>query len=615
MGRTRAFTRRALLLGGGQATLFAVLTGRLYYLQMAQSERYRMLAEDNRVNVRLIPPLRGDIVDRFGAKLAANKQNYRVVMIPEQADDMEETLKALAKLVPLTEAQQVKVLRQAAVSRSFVPVPVIENLTWDEFARVNVNSPDLPGIQPEVGHLRYYPEGGTLVHAVGYVGAVSEDEIDEDPLLRLPGYRIGKAGVERALDQPLRGKAGNSQLEVNAYGRVIRELARDDGVPGAQVVLTIDLDLQRFAMERLKGESAAAIVMDIHDGEVLALASTPGYDPNLFTLGLSANTWRELAGDQMSPLVDKAVAGQYPPGSTFKPVVALAGLESGVITPESGVFCTGTTKLGNYTFHCWKRGGHGYVTLKTALAGSCDSYFYEVARRTGIDRIADMAVRLGFGRKLGIELPNEKAGVVPTRAWKRARFRIPWQQGETLVAGIGQGFMLSTPLQLATLAARLANGTDAVRPTLVRYVGEKRPERRIEPLGLAHSSLQAVRGGMDAVTNSQSGTAYKHRLDFNGMTMAGKTGTSQVRRISRSERVTGVVKNEDLPWKQRDHALFIAYAPVEAPRYAISIIVEHGGSGSGAAAPIARDILEEALKRDPMRVAGFQPQPCRPEQA
>jgi penicillin-binding protein 2 len=310
----------------------------------------------------------------------------------------------------------------------------------------------------------------------------------------------------------------------------------------------------------------------------------------------------------MSPLVDKAAAGQYPPGSTFKPVVALAGLETGVIGPEMTVFCNGTTKLGSHVFHCWKRGGHGWVDLRMALAQSCDCYFYEVSRRLGIDQLAAMANRLGFGAKLGIELPNEKAGLVPTRAWKEKHFHSPWQQGETLIAGIGQGFMLATPLQLATLAARVANGSAAVQPTLVRFIGGRRPKRTIPPLGISRASLEAVRGGMDAVVNSNRGTAYKHRLDFDGMTMAGKTGTSQVRSISRTERLTGVIKNENLPWKERDHALFIAYAPVDAPRYATAVLVEHGGSGSGTAAPIARDILQKALSRDPMRMAGYIPE-------
>jgi penicillin-binding protein 2 len=608
MERTRVFTRRALLLGAGQTGLFAVLAGRLYYLQVMQAGRYRLLAEDNRVNVRLIAPLRGDIVDRFGVKLAANSQNYRVVLVPEQTEGVAATLKALGRLVPISDQQSAKVLREAAATRSFMPVLAAENLNWEQFASVNVNSPDLPGVQPEVGHLRFYPHGAIVVHAIGYVGAVSEKELGDDPLLRLPGFRIGKAGVEKSLDRQLRGKAGDSQVEVNAYGRTIRELARDDGRPGAEAVLTLDLDVQRYVMGRLAGQSAAAIVLDVDDGEVLALASVPSYDPNLFTLGLSTREWQALANDPMSPLVDKAAAGQYPPGSTFKPVVALAGLETGVIGPEMTVFCNGTTKLGSHVFHCWKRGGHGWVNLRMALAQSCDCYFYEVSRRLGIDQLAAMANRLGFGTRLGIELPNEKPGLVPTRAWKEAHFHAPWQQGETLIAGIGQGFMLSTPLQLATLAARIANGSAAVRPTLVRFLGGLRPRRAAPSLGISRASLDAVRDGMDAVVNSMRGTAYKHRLDLDGMTMAGKTGTSQVRRISRTERLTGVIKNENLPWKERDHALFIAYAPVDRPRYATAVLVEHGGSGSSTAAPIARDILQKALSRDPMRLAGYVPE-------
>jgi penicillin-binding protein 2 len=606
--RLHVFSRRALLLGGAQAGLFGALAGRMYYLQVVTGEQYRMLAEENRINLRLLPPLRGTIVDRFGVELATNRQNYRVIMIPEQTRSVAETLDALARLIALSEPQRARILRQIERNRGFIPVTVAENLTWEEFAAINVRTPDLPGVQPDVGDTRHYPHAETCAHLIGYVGAVAEGEAGQDPLLQLPGFRIGKTGIEKTLDLPLRGKAGNSRVEVNAYGREIRELMREEGVPGEEAVLTIDLALQTFVVERLKGESAAVVVMEIHSGEVLALVSCPSYNPNAFSLGLSHKDWRALLDDPGKPLINKAAAGQYPPGSTFKPAVAVAALEAGAITPDATIFCNGHIRLGNHIFHCWKRGGHGHMDLRMAIAQSCDVYFYEIARRTGIDRLVKTIRLFGFDQRLCPELPGEKGGLIPDPNWKRATFGAPWQQGETLITGIGQGFVLTTPLQLAVMTARIANSGRVVLPRLIRYVGQKpAPAEPAPALPVDPKTLALVRAGMDAVVNHPRGTAHKYRLDPAEGSMAGKTGTAQVRRISRGERASGVRRNEDLPWEERDHALFVAYGPVEAPRYALALIVEHGGSGSGTAAPIARDILREALRRDPARMVGYRP--------
>ena len=431
---------------------------------------------------------------------------------------------------------------------------------------------------------------------------MAENELTGDPLLELPGFRIGKSGIEKTYDLVLRGSAGNSQVEVNAYGRVIRELARDDGQPGETLALTLDLGLQRYVSARIGGESAAAAVLDVHTGDVLALASAPSYDPNAFNEGLSHAAWRELLRDARKPLIDKAIAGQYPPGSTFKMIVALAALENGVVTPQHRVTCTGEIELGDRVFHCWKRGGHGERQMVDAIEQSCDVYFYDIARRVGVDRIAAMARRLGLGGPTGIDLPAERPGLVPDRDWKLANYGEPWQQGETLVIGIGQGYLLATPLQLAVMTARLANGGVAVTPRLVRRPAEGGAGApRFENLGVSPASLAVVTRGMRRVTNSPRGTAYRARIVDPGMEMAGKTGTSQVRRISKAERLTGVRKTEERPWIERDHALFVGFAPVGAPRYAAAVVVEHGGSGARRAAPIARDILRETQRRDPAR--------------
>lgn len=605
--RERQFTRRALLLGAGQAALFSALVGRIYYLQVLESGRFQTMAEENRVSLRLLSPQRGRIVDRFGEPLAINRQNYRVLLNAEQAPNADAVLTALAEIIPLGDADRRRILRELKRRRAFVPITVRENLTWHEVSRIEVNAPDLPGISIEAGQNRYYPYGPLAAHLIGYVAAVSESELTGDPLLELPGFRIGKGGIEKIHDLALRGRAGRSKVEVNAVGRVVRELDRQDGTPGGEVSLTIDLVLQELATKLLEGQSGGVALMDVHTGEVLALASVPAFDPNPFTAGISGRDWEDLLQNDHAPLINKAVAGQYAPGSTFKPVVAMAALAAGLVTPEQHVSCPGYLNFGDSKFHCYKKGGHGSVNLHEAIAQSCDVYFYEIARRCGIDRIAAMARALGLGERTGIDLPGERPGLIPTREWKLKLNGIPWQQGETLVAGIGQGSVLATPLQLAVMTARLVNGGIAVKPRLTREIYGRdggfvpRPPE-FAPLGLNRAHVDLVLKGMDAVVNGPRGTARKIKVDLpGGMTIGGKSGTSQVKRITMSEREAGLHKNENRPWKDRDHALFVAFAPVNAPRYAVGVIVEHGGGGSAVAAPIARDLLVETLKRDPSR--------------
>lgn len=607
--RQKVLTRRALILGAGQLGLVGALVGRLYYLQVVQADRYRVLADDNRISIRLLPPPRGEIVDRFGVPLAINEKNYRVVIVREQSGNVPTTLERLGRIIDLPEREVRRVLRDMRRKRAFVPITVRENLSWEEVSRVEVNAPDLPGISIEVGLTRFYPYATEAAHVLGYVAAVSESELTGDPLLELPDFRIGKNGIEKIHDQHLRGKAGTSQVEVNALGRVIRELSREEGQPGRRIELTLDMELQRFTMNRLGEESAAAVIMDVHNGDVLTLASTPGFDPNAFNRGLTPNEWEELISNERGPLTNKAIAGQYAPGSTFKMVVALAALEAGVISPSQRVFCPGHLELGDTRFHCWKKYGHGHMDMHDAIKHSCDVYFYEVSKRLGIARIAAMAERLGLGQTLGIDLPGERPGLIPTREWKQARMGKPWHQGETLIAGIGQGYILATPLQLAVMTARLANGGIAVKPHLTRHIPAQGGlqtvalpggEGGFPALGIAQEHLRLVRTAMAAVTNDPNGgTAFRARITEAGMEMGGKTGTAQVRRITMAERLTGVRKNQDLPWRHRDHALFVGYAPVNAPRYCCSVIVEHGGGGSAVAAPIVRDLLIETQRRDP----------------
>ncbi len=605
--RSRLLSRRALVLGGLKLAGLSALVGRLYYLQVIESARYTMLAEENRISLRLIAPSRGTIVDRFGTPLAVNQQNYRVVVVSERTRNIQETLDKISRIVPLTEGDRRRVLRELHRKRRFVPVTVRENLSWEQVATIEMNTPDLPGVAIEVGEIRHYPQADSLAHIMGYVGAVSEAELsgNSDPVLSLPGFRIGKAGIEKFHEKVLRGTAGTSQLEVNAVGRVIRELSRDEGQSGREIQLTIDMGMQRYVQQRLAQEqSASAVVMDIHTGGIYALCSHPSFDPNQFTLGINAELWEELLSNPATPLNNKAVVGQYPPGSTFKMMVALAGLESGAINSHHSVFCPGYMELGDHRFHCWKKGGHGTVDIVGGLRHSCDVFFYDVSRRVGVDRIAEMARRFGLGDRTGLDLPHERPGVIPSIAWKKATYGKGWDMGETLVASIGQGYVLATPLQLAVMTSRLANGGYAVKPHLTRQIKSVSSEQTSWPsLGVKKENLDIVLRGMYEVSNAPNGTAYKSRIVEAGFELAGKTGSAQVRRISMAERSTGVKKNEDIPWRERDHALFVAFAPVQAPRYACSVFVEHGGGGSTVAAPIARDILLECQKRDPGRAS------------
>ncbi len=602
--RYKTFTRRTMLLGGLQAAAFTVLGGRMYYLQIMKTDEYRMLAEENRINVRLLAPLRGRIVDRFGTVLASNRQNYRAVLIAEQTPNIEDTLHKLARIVEITPEARRKIMRDIARAPRFMPVVVAENLTWDQFAQVNINEPDLPGVQPDVGETRHYPYSAELAHVVGYVTPVYQKDIDKDPeqpLLRLPGFRIGKSGIEQKLDKPLRGVAGASHVEVNAYGRVIRELSKDSGKPGAEVVLTLDMEVQQFACERLKDESASAVVMDIHSGEVISFVSTPAFDPNQFNVGYGSAAYKALLENPYLPLTNKALAGLYPPGSTFKTVTAIAALEAG-IDPNRTVTCTGKYPFGNHLFHCWKKEGHGSMNMHDGIKHSCDIYFYDVARRIGIDAIEKVAKDFGLGQTYDFDISGEKAGVVPSRAWKRAVTGEGWQQGETLISGIGQGFLLTTPLQLAVMTARLANGGYAVKPRLTRAIGgELLPVSPPPKIDVNPDWLKIVQSGMNGVSNEPGGTAFRSRITEVGMELAGKTGSAQVRRISMAEREGGVRKNDALAWHLRDHALFICFAPVAKPQYAMSLVIEHGGSGSGAAAPAARDIMLKVLTRNAVR--------------
>jgi penicillin-binding protein 2 len=599
MRRSRAETdashvklsRRAALLGGVQLLFMGGLAARMQYLQVDQADQFRLLAEENRINIRLIPPVRGEIFDRNGMKLAQNVPSYRIVMVREDAGNVEEVIGRLADLIDLTPEQIENALAEPKRSERFLPVTIAEDVSWEVVSAVSVNAPALPGITPEVGSTRVYPRGSDFAHVVGRVGSVSEKDLealeDPDAVLRIPRFQIGKINVEAREEALLRGVAGTKQVEVNATGRVMRELERREGTAGADIQLTVDAKLQNYIQARLSGESAAVVVMDCEKGDILANSSAPSYDPNLFIGGILSKDYDPLLVDKYRPLVNKTVQGAYPPGSTFKMMTAMAAIEAGIIGPDETVYCPGHLEVGGRRFHCWKRGGHGWVDLENSLKQSCDVYYYDLALKVGIEKISAMSNRFGLGVRHDLALSSVNSGLTPTKEWKLANRGASWVIGDTVNASIGQGFMLASPLQLAVMTARLATGRD-VRPRLVKTVnGIEQPIEGNGPLDMNENNLRKMRKSMYAVVNDRRGTAYRSRIIADDMRMAGKTGTSQVRSV--------VVNNADVPWEQRDHALFVGYAPYDNPRYACAVLVEHGGGGSAAAAPIARDALLQAL--------------------
>ena len=624
--RRDVFTRRAAVFGGGLSLLFLGVGARLYQLQIAKHDDFLALAEENQFNRRLLTPLRGEIVDRFGNTLASNRQNFRLLLAPEEARDVEAALDRISTLVDLPPSRRARLMREIRRTGGVNPVQVVDNLSWEEFSRINFELPTLPGALPEVGETRNYPLGSATAFVIGYVGAVTDRDLEREPtedkrlLLRQPGFKVGRDGLERTYERELRGEAGETKVKVNAHGRVIEEVkeARIAPTQGEPLGLTIDADLQNAAMKVLEGESASAVVIDIQSGDVLVLASTPAFDPNLFNTGIPADLWRDLNASPYKPLLNKPLGGVYPPGSTYKMISAIAAQRSG-LTPSHSVGCNGRFWYGNRFFHCWKRGGHGRVDMKNSLKHSCDTFYYNVATNIDIDLIADTARKMGLGQSYNLGVPGERSGTVPDRDWKRAYFASSpenqtWFPGETLSAIIGQGAVTATPVQLAVMAARLASGKE-IRPRMIRIIGDRLlPRPTFAPISdIDPAYFDVVRAGMDAVTNEIGGTAYRSRLAKPEWRMAGKTGTSQIYRITNEERARGLTKPEDLPWERRDHALFVCFAPFDAPRYACAVVVEHGIGGSRTAGPKARDIMTAVMQKDPARLAPIMPDAMVPE--
>ena len=591
-----SFTRRALVLGWAQGGVAALLAGRMGWLAIAENEHYRLLAESNRVQLTIIPPRRGWIIDRHGKPIAINRTDFRVDLIPNRLHDADRVIAELTRLLDLPPDEVSRIREELDEAADYQPVQVASNLPYDRFAAVSLRMPDMPGVVPASGTARYYPTGSAVGQLIGYVGAASAAPYEKthDPLLVTPGFKVGKEGLERTLESWLRGKPGAKRSEVTAHGKLVRDLATRPETSGHALQLTIDIGLQEYAARRLGTNSGSVVVIDTHTGDILAFVSMPSFDPNSFSDGISHSEWDMLSQNDHVPLMNKVLQGLYPPGSTVKPMNGLALLANGV-DPNERVFCSGALRVGSGIFHCHKRRGHGPLDLKNAIMQSCDIYFYEMVRRLGYDRVAPVARMLGLGQKFDLPYASQRYGTVPDSAWKMRRYHEKWTVADSLNASIGQGYVLTNPLQLAVMAARLASGRD-LSPRLIvnrRYP----PQGGALPINPEH--LQIIRDAMYGVVN-EGGTGGAARLLVPGASLAAKTGTAQVRRISMLERRSGVLKNAALPFKLRDHALFVCFGPTENPRYAAGIVLEHNGhTVRNLDTPmIGRDIMTYLLDRD-----------------
>jgi len=589
------FSRRAWLLGAAQAGFGVILAGRMGWLAIAENERYNILSESNRVNLTLMPPRRGWLVDRHGHPIADNRTDFRVDIIPDRLEDDERTLGLLQNLLALTPEDMLRIRADLKKAAGFQPVQVAENIEWERFAAVQVRQPELPGVAPTRGFARNYPGGAAVAHLTGYVGAASAEQFREtrDQLLVTPGFKLGKDGLEKVLEPKLRGVAGAKRVEVTARGKLVKELATRVDAPGQTQRLTIDAGLQEYAARRLGTNSGSVVVLDCRTGEMLAMVSMPAYDPNAFSDGISQLEWKMLSDDDHVPLMNKVTQGLYPPGSTVKPMNGLALLEAGV-SPDDRISCSGALRVGSGVFHCHKRRGHGAVDLKTAIAQSCDIYFYEMIRRLGYDRVAPIARMVGLGEKFDLPFGTQRYGTVPDSAWKQRKYNANWTVADSLNASIGQGYVLANPLQLAVMAARMASGR-ALQPSLLASA----VHHDAPALPVKSEHLEIIRQAMWGVVNG-GGTGGAARMQVPDVALAAKTGTAQVRRITMAERRSGVLGNAQLPFKLRDHVLFVSFAPSDNPRYAMGIVLEHNGhTVRNLDGPlIGRDIMTYLFDRD-----------------
>ena len=611
--KSRLITRRMFILSSLKIAVFIGIICRLFYLQISENIKWRSLSDKNRLREWKMPPQRGIIEDYFGEKIAKNSQVFQLHMIPEDVPNLEELFFRLSKIIDFNERKKSNLIKRLKKRKPWEPIIISNNLSWSEFSRLNLFLHETPGIKPVVSIARKYIEDGSFSHIIGYVSAVSVKDLENSALLRkinIPGLKTGKNGLEKSLNEDMIGKPGLQRFEVNAYGKRIKELKFVEGTAGKNYRTTLDIDVQQFTSELLKDKSGSICVMDIYTGDIIAMVSSPTFDANKFVHGIDTKDWQDLINDDKKPLINKSIAGLYPPGSTIKPLVALSALENDVISPNTTTECKGVIELYGHTYHCWKEKGHGFLRLREGIKQSCDIYFYEVARRLGVDRLAETANKFGLGNKVLDILDEERTGLVPSTKWKLKNIGRGWLLGETLLAGIGQGYFQVTPIQLCLMTAQLANGGYKIKPKIIynEQALQSTTDASREQFGQLYRNQENVKFVLDAqfgATNEPMGTSYRSRHVKPEYIFAGKTGTSQIRSITAEERELKI-KQKDLPYKRRDHALFTAFAPYKNPRYAFSVVIEHGGAGSSAAAPLAKKVIKKVLDRQQLRTK-YQP--------
>ena len=626
--KIRLIGRRMFIISAAKAVVVFGIVGRLISLQINESKKYKTLSDKNRFREWKFSPPRGLINDFFGKEIASNKQVYQLHIVPENSENLEVLIFRLKNILNLSERSIFKIRRKISSQKPWDPVVVSDNLTWSEFSKINLFLHELQGAEPVVSVARLYKEPSS-VHVIGYVSKASKKDLKTKEYLKnkiAAGTRVGKTGLENKLDSDVIGEVGYKRYEVNAYGKRIKEISIDPGRSGKNFRTTLDLDVQETASKHLEGKSGSVCVMDIYRGDIIAMVSSPGFDPNKFVHGIDQKSWKGLITHRDKPLINKAVAGLYPPGSTIKMLAAISALETDTFNPKTAINCKGSIELYGEKFHCWKKKGHGYMNMREGIKQSCDIYFYEVARRLGIDRHSETARKFGLGEPVLKELVEERSGVVPNTSWKKKNIGKNWYLGETLHAGIGQGYWQSSPLQLCLMTAQIANGGYKIQPRIIlknekddkfldlnQFIKDKKmfsddvvslyefiAKFKYRSLFKNPENIKFVQDALFGATNEPGGTSYGSRLTKKEFIFAGKTGTSQVKRFTARQRELEI-KNEDLPYKDRDHALFVAFAPYNDPRYSISVVVEHGGSGSKSAAPIAKKVIKKVLEKHPLR--------------
>ncbi|MDA7688851.1 penicillin-binding protein 2 [Candidatus Pelagibacter sp.] len=634
--KVHTINRRMFIIGAAKLVVFTGIIVRLFSLQITENKKYLTLSDKNRLREWRLPPIRGKFLDYFENIIAGNLKVYQLHVIPEEVEDFKYLMVRLKNILSMSDHDFTKIIKQKNNQKPWETIIISKNLTWEQFTKVNYYLYDLIGAKPVLSVSRNYPFNESYTHVLGYVSEASEKDILNNEIIKdkhVPGLKVGKTGLEKKFENELIGTNGIQRYEVNAYGKRISQLDHTDGLNGKTIKLTIDTEIQKSCNELLKGVAGSISVMDIYTGELVAMQSSPSFDPNLFLFGISQDDWQLIRNNPLKPLVNKTLSGLYSPGSTFKPMVALSALENGIIDENFKVNCTGKIEMYGQTYHCWKKRGHGVVDLKSAMKQSCDTYFYEIARKLGVDRLKETSIKFGLGEKvLNETFSDEKKGLIPDTKWKKNNLGKGWVIGETLITGIGQGYTQTTPLQLCLMTAQLANGGFKIYPkitvdennktadeikslmkTNTKNLNEKNNElkdankllgfiknEKFERLFKNPKNIKLVREAMFASTNEIRGTSYKSRIEDPKYQFAGKTGTSQVKRITEAARELDLSTSE-IPYNERDHALYIAFGPYKDPRYALSIVIEHGGSGSSAAAPIAKKLFKLIIDRHELR--------------